>query len=763
MKKIIFSVSLLLTSFMLFAYEFKTDSFEITKNKVVSLTDKNSAYVEGNNLVSTYEGTTYQRKVVYNNGPVVKTNDSIVDYLTQMAMEETVANITKDGVFSAGANWPTAWTRDMSYAIDLSLAFLFPQTVEKSLASRVEDNIILQDTGSGGSYPVSTDRVVWGLAAYDYALVKQSDEYFRWIYEVLTKTIEYDYNVTFDKKTGLFRGESSFLDWREQTYPRWMDNVYIADSYALGTNMVYYAALKRISYLANRFSEVDSYNLWNKRAEQLKESIVKNLWLNEEKYFGAYLISHVYPFLYKGYETLGESLAIMEEIVPSQEWNNIITAVKPGKWGMSVVAPQLGNVPSYHNDAVWPFVQGYRGLAAKKAKNAYFCEYEFASMIYCATLFRTFKENYVASTYSPKTQTNSDRQLWSDAGWLSYIYKILFGIDFVDNGIKISPFVFDSFKNGISLKNFTWNGNKMNISIQGTGDKVVSYTVNGKSVPSDYVIPYENNKVYDIKITLEKSQEFIDSYKIADIKYKFSAEDVTPMVPIVSSMFEKNNLSLKWRQKNNNGFDVFKNGKYLKTITDRNIVVPAKNNVDLYTVISSQDNLPCLPGTPVRTDNKKNTTFYEAENAVVSGGKISQSENPETFNVSADLIATIPNGTGFVEKWGSSEGEEIKFSCNAKKSGNYLVDFRFKNGHGPINTGEKCAVAAIYVNDELIRRVAMPQQGNWVSWNFTVPIIVNLPKGKNTISLKIDEYCYTQHHALNHVSVDLMRLSKVSD
>ena len=57
MKKIIFSVSLLLSSFMLFAYEFKTDSFEITKNKVVSLTDKNSAYVDGNNLVSTYEGT----------------------------------------------------------------------------------------------------------------------------------------------------------------------------------------------------------------------------------------------------------------------------------------------------------------------------------------------------------------------------------------------------------------------------------------------------------------------------------------------------------------------------------------------------------------------------------------------------------------------------------------------------------------------------------------------------------------------------------
>ena len=180
-------------------------------------------------------------------------------------------------------------------------------------------------------------------------------------------------------------------------------------------------------------------------------------------------------------------------------------------------------------------------------------------------------------------------------------------------------------------------------------------------------------------------------------------------------------------------------------------------------MISSQGNLPCLPGTQIRTDNKKNTTFYEAENAIVSGGKISEAENPETFEISSDLIATMPNGTGFVEKWGSNEGEAIDFTCSVKKSANYLVDFRFKNGHGPINTGEKCAIAAIYVNGELITRVAMPQQGNWVSWNFTVPVMVNLQKGKNTISLKIDEYCYTQHHALNHVSIDLMRLSKVSD
>ena len=762
MKKIIISNLLFLFTCMCFSYDFKTESFEINKNKVHSLTDNNSAYVEGNTLNSFYDGTNHVRKVHYKKGPVVKTNDQIVDFLTEMAMEETVANITKDGVFSAGANWPTAWTRDMSYAIDLSLAFLFPETVEKSLASRVENNIILQDTGSGGSYPVSTDRVVWGLAAYDYALVKQDNNYFKWVYDVLIKSIEYDYNVNYDKNTGLFRGESSFLDWREQTYPRWMDNVYIADSYALGTNIVYYSVLKRIALLAKRFNNEESFVIWNSRAISLRENIIKNLWIPEDKYFGAYLISHVYPYLYKGYETLGESLAVLEEVVPTEDWNNIVSAVKPGKWGMSVVAPQLGNVPSYHNDAVWPFVQGYRGLAAKKAKNAYLCEYEFATMIYCATLFRTFKENYVASTYSPKTQTNSDRQLWSDAGWLSYIYKILFGIDFVDSGIKISPFVFDSFKDGISLKNFTWNGNVFNIYINGTGDKVVSYTINGKTVSNDYIIPYGKNKVYEINIVLEKSDEFINSYNNSENKYVFSAEDVTPMVPILSGHFEKNKMYIKWRQKNDDGFVLLKNGTVVKNISERNFTVGAKNNIDIYTVISQKNNLPCLPGTPIRTDNNKNTVFIEAEDAFVKGGVITQVSNPETVFISSELTSTIANSSGYVEKWGGNLGDSITFSYNVKKAGNYIVDFRFKNGHGPVNTGEKCSIVAIYVNDELVRRVAMPQQGNWVSWNFTVPVSVTLPKGENKISLKVDKFCYAQHGNLNYVSIDLMRVSKIN-
>ena len=70
--------------------------------------------------------------------PSVKTGNSEINRLVLLAQEEVQKNIRTDGTFCAGAKWPTAWTRDMSYAIDLSLSFLFPETVEKSLESRID-------------------------------------------------------------------------------------------------------------------------------------------------------------------------------------------------------------------------------------------------------------------------------------------------------------------------------------------------------------------------------------------------------------------------------------------------------------------------------------------------------------------------------------------------------------------------------------------------------------------------------------------------
>ena len=53
----------------------------------------------------------------------------------------------------------------------------------------------------------------------------------------------------FDADDGLYRGEQSFLDWREQTYPGWTkDNVStIAMSKALSVNAANYFLLKTVA------------------------------------------------------------------------------------------------------------------------------------------------------------------------------------------------------------------------------------------------------------------------------------------------------------------------------------------------------------------------------------------------------------------------------------------------------------------------------------------------------------------------------------
>src|SRR6185437_16971691 len=75
--------------------------------------------------------------------------------------------------------WPYVWTRDLSYSIDLGLWRFDPERARNGLlyklsgvraadAAQGADSARLypmQDTGSGGSWPISTDRVAWFLGA----------------------------------------------------------------------------------------------------------------------------------------------------------------------------------------------------------------------------------------------------------------------------------------------------------------------------------------------------------------------------------------------------------------------------------------------------------------------------------------------------------------------------------------------------------------------------------------------------------------------
>ncbi|MCV5216322.1 hypothetical protein OFC53_34370, partial [Escherichia coli] len=83
-------------------------------------------------------------------------------------------NPIKAEVFETGAKWHYVWTRDLAYAADLSLALMNPTRVQNGLNFKLsafrdttdqqyDGEQIVQDTGTGGSWPISTDRTTWAL------------------------------------------------------------------------------------------------------------------------------------------------------------------------------------------------------------------------------------------------------------------------------------------------------------------------------------------------------------------------------------------------------------------------------------------------------------------------------------------------------------------------------------------------------------------------------------------------------------------------
>lgn len=97
------------------------------------------------------------------------------------------------------------WTRDIAYAAALGAVIAEPAAVQASLKSRVQGGIIMQDTGTGGGWPISTDRVVWALGARNLYNITGDREWLSFCTQVLTATLEQDAAMFSTRSTTLYR------------------------------------------------------------------------------------------------------------------------------------------------------------------------------------------------------------------------------------------------------------------------------------------------------------------------------------------------------------------------------------------------------------------------------------------------------------------------------------------------------------------------------------------------------------------------------
>ena len=723
--------------------------------------------------------------------------------------------------FQTGVVWTYVWTRDMAYSANLALAGFDPPRTATSLLFKTSSlkasvvggltNQIIQDTGSGGSYPVSSDRIVWILGAdatLNFLPASERKIFLAKIYPVLRGTLEEDRRIVFDSADGLYRGEQSFLDWREQTYPLWTkDNVIaIAMSKALSVNVADYFALRTASAYAARlgFSEEQKrYATW---AENLKTAINNNFYDPAAGLYSTCIFADSPQGIRTHrYDLLSESLAILTGVADDAQAKSILRHYPVGEFGPPVVWPQERTVPIYHNQAIWPFVTAFWTKAARKAGNASAVDAGVHSLMRGAAFNLSNMENFDFVTGNAEVKdgllsgpvVNSRRQLWSVAGYLAMVQDVVFGLETAADGIRFLPFVtcrqrdeLFAVSERLDLQNFAYQGKTIQVrvhlpavQIKRAGVLTIGKIVlNGKTIGRDFVAvdALQNQNEWDVylqnprgTVNEEKLNLIADLhdgrtiYGPAQPQWKDIGQDG---IAVQNGLLA---LHFSCATGSNVVFNIYRNGEVCaQKITATDWIDPHSGNFTNQTCFYAIEALDAETG---NASHLSPTRFYLSTN--------DQWEIPA--RAMKNRGGSLADDRCFMD-WGKPEHELAVKNFTAPRGGDYFLRTEFSNGAGPVNTGITCAAKKIEIRNtrsgEIIAAgyLVMPQSGDWKRFDLSSIVRARLAAGES-YSLRIfeDEYSrnmsyqaqnerYTSWpgggtNAYNFVNIAAIRLWHIAD
>lgn len=700
---------------------------------------------------------------------ITELNENKVSAISDYSMNN--GNPVDCDCFETGENWHYVWTRDTAYAVHSGIAFLEPQKSKNSLEFKISERKsavgggnmqIVQDTGSGGSWPVSTDRVVWAIGALETLVNLDGSDYDNFLsesYEAIKNTLEADRIHVFDEKDGLYRGEQSFLDWREQTYPNWTasDTVHIGMSKTLSTNVLHYMAMTIAASMAEELGKATEAAQFTTQAENLKNAIKSAFYLADKKTFSTMKTTFLDYSPVGKRDLLGLSLLILSGIADETQIKEIIEEYPMTEAGPSVIFPQEPDTKIYHNRAIWPFVTSYGLRAAAKAGNDKFYENAFMSLVRGAAFNLSNMENLEFLTLDawhedatfPQLSgpvVNSRRQLWSVAGFLSMVLDSIFGREQTLKTLWFSP------KIPVNLRNTFFAGSSEIV--------LKNLKFKGKTIELKIKLPQKNSETagfYVLKSLKLDGVEKTDPFSVSDLKAESKIEmelelsDETGTLTLVDCNANPNKCWAPLPV-------TIPLDPYGVTLENGRLKVAfsASENAVSYNIyrdgVKVASNVHTTSWVDENSGDHSTKSYCYSVAAVNSEGWESHHSNPvcywgEGFNrttmqfwADAGKFDQNPNasdhGRAHFADWGTPADVLSVSNIQPAQSGTYIVTLEYGSGR-PIDTGITSCNKIIKITDEnsnvvLEKTVFMPHLGadNWDRWGESSFVEVELTSGK---------------------------------
>ena len=715
----------------------------------------------------------------------LRTGNTLFDGLYALALEDaaldSVAQI-RDGAFDhgrpidcqcfeTGERWPYVWTRDISYSVDLGLAWLDPLRARNSLLFKqsairsglarpgmAATRLVAQDTGSGGSWPVSTDRVVWIHAALDTLSQlppAQAREFEPQLWRVATATLAQDRRMVFDPRRGLYRGETSFLDWREQTYPQWTrsDTLFIAESYALSTNVLHYVALLDTAQLARRRHPGRAAG-FARQARQLRAVINRAFWREGAGLYASYLLPGVHPSAASAYDLLGLAWAVTYGVADARQARLILQHYPLTEAGPPVIWPEQQGVPIYHNRALWPFVTAYALQAARQARHAEVATRAAESLIRGSALSLSNMENFEFLTQQSAFEDGalsgpvitSPRQLWSVAGYLNMVVSGIFGVAADMNGVRIAPAVpgrlaheLFAGQRTLSLRDWGHGARRWTVSLDLPASWSDSQWLEAAAPVRRGWTPRRGARAPEIRMQLvarDAPPQALTLLSVADAHALSDAERrrlFAPREPRIDAV-ERTGNSIRVQVSNietDSAVQVYRDGKPIAEDAGPALLDDAAATASPGAAGAAPG--PCYHATQRYRDTGLTSlpsrvqclaaAPYALRIAAGDGALVSPDRHPLSRSADRPMFA----------EWGGP-AQSLRWRYTAPADGLQRLRIEYANAHGPINTGITAAVKQVVARcrgmAEQAGSIVMPQRRDWQDYGWSSAFIFSARGGQ---------------------------------
>lgn len=695
---------------------YSSELFSLYPRKVVD--GKNHAeFVADNALTSTLDQRKWLQNVLTNNYPQFNCDIMGSNTIYNLSLEELTNLWNKDNYWQANANQPTAKTHNLGYSSLLSLALIDPQAAQNSLMKRVSQGRIIQDDGTGGSWPVTTDRAVWVLGAWEVYLTTGDKDWLKQSYEVVRHSLSQDEAMIYDHTTGLVYGEASLPYCRKEVYPAWMQPADIAQSECLSNNALFFRANEIASRMAQLCGDGGVAAHFKQVADAIKEGINNYLWIESAGYYGQYLYGRVNKTVSTRSETLGEALCIIFGIADAQRAQRIVNSIPSSPYGMTCFNPQIPDIYTLHNNAIWPHTQAYWLWASALTRCPQAVTHGLASVYRTTALMATNMENTDATTGTCNTAYNSGSALLSVAANLSIPLRVFAGINMNEEGITLQPLVPKGWMSKKQLTNLKYRKAILDITIQGYGDRVSAFYIDGKKLKEPFVSSSMNGR-HSVRIVMNDQFSRYDEHAVEPVNY-------SPHTPIA---WLDGATRMSWQQvQGAKEYKILRNGSSIAIQPESNIEgnyydIPDEEGFSEYQVVAVDSlGVESFASEPLVRFGISNVRHYD----------MTAFAEPSTLKSCQGY-----SGNGAIEIT-STSNTRIDLRINVPADGTYLIDFRYSNGTGSPTSGNSCASRMLWYNGRRVGNVVFPQRGKdlWSNWGYSTPVVLKLKQGEQSLVL----------------------------